>query len=703
MSNEGEVTLERRGSVAVLTIDHPPVNALSPTVFRQLGERIQEVVNDDEVEVVVLTGAGKNFSAGMDLTSVEDIPGPDEIRKSNPLIYSMMEMMEDSPKPVVAALKGNVLGGGLEFAMPCHYRIADETVSLGQPEVNVGLIPGAGGTQRLPRLIGLPDGIQMVCGGRPIKAQRALELGLVDKLTSSDRLLDDAIDFALERAKAGGPHPKTRERADKVPPAEMLDQIFQMAQLQVKERAGHFIAPLKALEAVEASIKGGYEKGIEVELEKFIECMFGEQAQAMIHLFFAQRATTRVPEFGDLKSKARPVKCVAVIGGGLMGRDIAFVHLQAGKDVLLVDVGQEQLDAAVEVIQGHFQRRVNRGRLTKEEMDECLARLRPTIDYADIADVDVVIEAVFEKMDLKKQILSKLNETVSREAVIASNTSTLPISELARAVDGQERVIGLHFFSPARVMPLLEMVRTDQTSEETIATSFALAKEIRKTPVLVKDCYGFLANRTIWPYSQEATRLVEEGASVQQVDEALVEFGMRMGPFTMADMAGLDIGAHAAPGMMKAYPEKFHVSPIGKKLYEMGRYGQKVGKGYYKYEEGKREGVPDPDVDKIIEGVRKEMGIEPREISTEEILERTLYAWVNECAYCLEEGVALKPSDVDIATVMGFGFPPWRGGLMLWAKAVGYKKISDALAKYAEKYDGVYKPSPWLTSEAASS
>ncbi|MCK5558669.1 MAG: 3-hydroxyacyl-CoA dehydrogenase, partial [Candidatus Hydrogenedentes bacterium] len=424
------------------------------------------------------------------------------------------------------------------------------------------------------------------------------------------------------------------------------------------------------------------------------------QAQAMIHLFFAQRATTRVPEFKDLKSKARPIKSVAVIGGGLMGRDIAFVHLGAGKDVALIEADQERLDAAVEVIRGHFQRRVDRGRLSKKRMDEALGRLKPTLDYADIADVDIVIEAVFEKLDIKTEILTKVNGTVSRDTFIASNTSTLPIAELAQAVDGPERVIGLHFFSPARVMPLLEMVRTDQTSEEITATCFGLAKEIRKTPILVKDCYGFLTNRSIWPYSQEAAVLVEEGASVQQVDEALVEFGMRMGPFTMADMAGIDIAAHATPGMMEAYPDKVRVVHVGKKMYETDRYGQKVGKGYYQYEEGKREGKPDPEVDRIVEEVRKELGITPREIPKEEILERTLYLWINECACCLEEGVVLKPSDVDIATVMGFGFPPWRGGLMLYAKQVGYKKIYDTLAKYAEKYGGgPYTPSEWLAKQ----
>jgi 3-hydroxyacyl-CoA dehydrogenase len=355
----------------------------------------------------------------------------------------------------------------------------------------------------------------------------------------------------------------------------------------------------------------------------------------------------------------------------------------------------------VEVIRGHFQRRVDRGRLSKDRMEEALNRLKPTLDYKGIADVELVIEAVFEKIDLKKEILAKVNSTVSRDAVIGSNTSTLPIAELAGSVDDPARVIGLHFFSPARAMPLLEIVRTQQTSEETIATSLGLAKDIRKTPVLVLDCYGFLTNRIIFPYSQEASALVDEGATIEQVDQALVEFGMAMGPFAMADMAGIDIGVHTAPGMMKAYPEKYRASSVGQKLYELGRYGQKTGKGYYKYEEGKRQGIHDPDVDTIIEEARKQKGITPREISKEEILERTLYMWINECAYCLEEGVALKPGDVDVATVMGFGFPPWRGGLMFYAERVGYQKIYDTLAAYAEKYGhGSYRPSEWLRAHA---
>jgi len=701
MSDQGKVTLDRKGSVAVITIDHPPVNALSQRVFKQLGERFMEARDDDSVEAIVLTGAGKNFSAGMDLSGVEHVPGPDEIRASNPALYRLAEAMEDCPKPVVAAVKGATLGGGLEFAMPCHYRVADETASLGQPEVNVGLIPGMAGTQRLPRIVGLADGLKMVCGGRPIKAQRALELGLVDKITAPDTLLDDAIAFALERAKSGGPYPKARERTDKLPDAGMLDQIFEMARAQVAKEAGKMVAPMKALEAIEVGVKEGYEKGIEAELEKFIECMFGDQAQAMIHFFFATRATTHVPEFKDLKSKARPVKSVAVIGGGLMGRDIAFVNLMGGKKVALIEADQKRLDAAVEVIRGHFQRRVDRGRLSKERMEEALSRLNPTLDYKDIADVDLVIEAVFENMDLKKEILSKANGTVSRDAVIGSNTSTLPIAELAGAVDEPGRVIGLHFFSPARAMPLLEIVRTQHTSEETIATSFGLAKDIRKTPILVRDCYGFLTNRIIFPYSQEASALVDEGATIEQVDQALVEFVMAMGPFAMADMAGIDIGVHTAPGMMKAYPEKYRASYVAQKLYELGRYGQKTGKGYYKYEEGKRQGIHDPEVDTIIEEARKQKGITPRQISKEEILERTLYMWINECAYCLEEGVTLKPGDVDVATVMGFGFPAWRGGLMFYAQRIGYQKIYDTLAAYAEKYgDGSYKPSEWLRAQA---
>jgi len=701
MSNEGKVSLERRETVAVITIDHPPVNALSPTVFKELAERFAEAGADDSVEAIVLAGAGKNFSAGMDLSSVDINVEPEAVRKNNVLINEFAEMMEDSAKPVVAAVKGATLGGGLEFAMSCHYRVAADAGQLGQPEVSIGLIPGMGGTQRCPRLVGLADGLMMVCGGRPVKPQRALDLGLVDEVVPADELLDRAVAFAIERVKEGGPYPKSRERADKLPDAGMVEQIFQMAAMQVQKQAGQMTAPLKALEAVKVGVVEGYEQGRVKELDEFIKCMFEGQAPAMINVFFAQRATTHVPGMKDLKSKAKPVNKVAVVGGGLMGRDIAFINLLGHKEVALIEVDQDRLDAAVETIRGHCQRRVDRGRMSAEKMNDTLSRLKPTLDYADIADVDLVIEAVFEKMEIKKEVLGKINDAVPRDTFIGSNTSTLPITELAAVVDGPERVIGLHFFSPARVMPLLEIVRTAETSEETIATSFALAKAIRKTPILVKDCYGFLTNRVIFPYVQEGAVLVMEGAGIRQVDDALVEFGMRMGSFTMGDMAGIDIGYHIAPGMMEAYPDKYRPDPIGAKMFELGRYGQKAGKGFYKYEEGSRQGVPDPDVDAVVDELRKEKGITPREISADEIVERMIYMWINECAGCLEEGVALSPGDVDIATVMGFGFPPWRGGIMYYAKQVGYKQVHDTLAKYADQYGGgPYTPNKWLLDNA---
>lgn len=694
-----ETTLQ--GSVAVLTINNPPVNSLAPEAFGQIGDAVRRAITNKEVTAIVLTGAGGNFSAGFDLSSVEKLPGPAEIRHSNTACYRMLEGIEDSPKPVVAAIRGVALGGGLEVAMACHYRVAATGSSLGLPEVQVGLLPGAAGTQRLPRLVGLPDSLQIICQGQQIKAEKALELGLVDEVAPAGGDLEAAIRFAREKAQAGGPYPKARERADKVPDAPTAEMIFQFAKGEVKKKAGQMIAPGKALECIETGILEGYEKGLEKELANFIDCATSPQAEGLIHFFFAQRSTTRIPELKGIQPAGPLTRC-GVIGGGTMGRDITFVHLISGKSVVLLEANQERLDAAVEVIRGHFQRRVDQGRTSPEKMAAAMGRLRPTLRYEDFADLDLIIEAVFEKMDVKKEVFTKLRPVVSARTILASNTSTLPITELASVVDHPERMVGLHFFSPARVMPLLEVIRAKATSKETIAACLAHAKEIKKTPVLVGDCYGFLTNRIAFAYGSEAGQLLTEGADYEAIDQAIVKFGMPMGPFTMGDMAGNDIGYHAMPGMAAAYPKRSRkASLIATRMFEAGRHGQKAGKGFYKYD-GDSKPQPDPEVKALIDQARKDMGITPRtDITTREIVERIIYTLVNAAAECLQEGIALTPTDVDVATVMGFGFPPWRGGLMHYAQREGFGKIAQALEDYARKHGPFYEPCQWLRDKAA--
>lgn len=692
------VQVEKRGAIAVVTLNNPPVNSLSFPMFEQIDTTMRELIADSAVKGIVLVGQGKNFCAGFDLSSVSLDVKPEAIRENMPRTHTMLDMMEDSPKPIVAAIAGNALGGGCELAMGCHYRVAESTATLGLPEVQVGLLPGAGGTQRLPRLVGLLDGLQMIGQGKTIRAEKAAKLGLVDQLVEPGTALDHALALATEKASSTS-HPKAREKADKIPPREMCEQMFTMARAMIDQAPVKFRAPVRAVKCIEEGALNGYAAGIKAEQDLFVECYFDDEAQGLIHFFFASRGTTKIPE---LKGVA-PAKIgqVGVVGGGTMGRDIAFVHLLAGYPTTLLEVDQGRLDAAVATIKNHFARRVEKGKLTKEDAERLFGQLTPTLDYATFKDADLIIEAVFERMDIKKDVFTQLAAVVKPSCIVASNTSTLPIAELASVIKDPSKVIGLHFFSPARAMPLLEIIRFDGTSKETIQTCLEVAKKIKKTPVLVRDCYGFLTNRIAFAYGSEANALLEEGASLEQIDQAMVEFGFPMGPFTMGDMAGNDIAYHALPGMVKAYPERARkISPIVGRMFESGRHGQKVGKGFYAYDDQKNK-QSDPEMAAMIDGIRKEVGAQIRtDISKEEIQERIALTWINIAADCLADGTALTPDDVDVATVMGFGFPPWRGGAMNYAKKLGYAKIVEKLEGYAAKYGKVYAPSSWLHKAA---
>lgn len=692
------VSFEKKGDLAIVTLNNPPVNSLSFEMFSQIEETMQELIADRSVKGIVLVGAGKNFSAGFDLSSVSKDVKPEFIGDNMPKTHRMLDRMEDSPKPIVAAIAGNALGGGCEVALGCHYRVADKTATMGLPEVKVGLLPGAGGTQRLPRLIGLMDALQVIGQGKTLNATKAHELGLVDQLVEPGQALDAAMKLASEKSNQSS-HPKAREKADKLPPREMSEQMFAMARHMIENAPVKFRAPGRAVSCIEAGVLNGYEAGIAAEQKLFVDCYFDEEAQGLIHFFFASRSTGKIKELEGVA----PMKVakVAVIGGGTMGRDIAFVHLLAGYPTHLLEVDQPRLDAAVATIKGHFDRRVEKNKLSRADADRLFGQLTPTLDYQSLADVDLVIEAVFERMDIKKDVFIKLAAACKPSCILASNTSTLPIGELASVTKDASKVIGLHFFSPARAMPLLEIIRFSSTSKETIQTCLEVSKRIKKTPVLVRDCYGFLTNRIAFAYGAEANALLEEGASIEAIDKATVAFGFPMGPFTMGDMAGNDIGYHAIPGMIKAYPARARkVSPLVEKMFQAGRHGQKVGKGFYAYDENKK-AKPDAEVAAMVDDVRKELGIKPRtDITPEEITERIVYTWVNIAADCLGDGTALSPDDVDVATVMGFGFPAWKGGAMNYARHVGFGKIVAALDKYAAKYGKVYEPSPWLRRAA---
>ena len=698
MSSSSLVLVENRGGIAVVTLNNPPVNSLSFEMFQAIDQTIRDLVADSAVKGIVIIGKGKNFSAGFDLSSVDTKADPNLIKNNMPKTHVMLDNMEDSPKPIVAAISGNALGGGCELSLGCHYRVADTTATMGLPEVKVGLLPGAGGTQRLPRLVGLLDGLQIIGQAKMIDAAKAAKLGLVDQLVEPNELLDAAIKLATEKSGETS-HPKAREKSDKIPPAEMIEQIFGMARQMLEQSPIKMRAPGRAIKCIEEGVTKGYAAGIKAEQDLFVDCYFDEESQGLIHFFFASRSTTKIPELEGVT----PLKIekVGVVGGGTMGRDIAFVHLLAGYPVTLLEADEARLKAAVDVIKGHFARRVEQKKLKPEDAEKGVARLTPTLDYAAYKDADLIIEAVFERMDVKKEVFTKLAAVVKPSCILASNTSTLPIAELSTVTKDPTKVIGLHFFSPARAMPLLEIIRFDKTSKETIQTCLDVAKRIKKTPILVRDCYGFLTNRIAFAYGAEANAILEEGASVQQIDDALVEFGFPMGPFTMGDMAGNDIGYHATPGMMKAYPARARtISPLIEMMFKDGRHGQKAGKGFYAYDESKKKHA-DPGFEAMVVETRKQLGIKPRtDISKEEITERIVYTWVNIAADCLHDGTTLTTGDVDVATVMGFGFPPQRGGLMNYAERIGYAKIVEALDRYTAKYGKVYEPSAWLRKAA---
>lgn len=690
------VSLTKDGDVAIVTVNNPPVNALSPGVPEGIGECVQEAMGDESVKAIVLIGGGRGFIAGADIKGFGKMASGKEKRDPagfHPLLYAL----EDCPKPIVSAIHGVAFGGGLEIAMATHYRVAVASAQVGQPEVKLGLIPGAGGTQRLPRLAGVAKAVEMCAGGNPVKAEEALGLGILDKIVEGD-LIEGAVAFVREIAARDESPRKTRELNDKLGDDETNAPIFAMARQMAKKRARGMMAPLKNIDAVEAATRLPFEKGIEREKELFIECLLSPQSKALIHLFFSHRAINKIPDVPKDTPKIA-IKKAAVIGAGTMGGGIAMNYANAGIPVVIKEAEQEYLDRGMAIVKKNYASSVKKGRFPQEVMDKRMALIQPTLDYDDIAEADIVVEAVFENMDLKKEVFREIDGAAKGGAILASNTSTLDIDEIASVTKRPEMVIGHHFFSPAHVMRLLEIVRGQATSKETIATSMALAKTLRKVGVLVGNCHGFVGNRMIAPYTREAQFLIEEGATIEAVDAVLSEFGMAMGPLAMGDLAGLDINWRVKDELRKAggIPEGIRQPLVLDHLYEAGRYGQKTSKGWYRYEEGSRKPIPDPEVEALAEKCAKDAGIERRDISAEEIVERTIYALVNEGANILEEGIALQAGDIDVIYVNGYGFPAHRGGPMWYAGEVGLKKVYDRVCEFHERHGDLWTPAPLLT------
>ena len=685
------VVTEACEGVAVVTIDNPPVNALGDGVPEGLENAINAAEVDDAVRAVVIMGAGTTFVAGADIKQLEDLAWG---RGSGaPNIHELLLKIENCSKPVVMAIHGTALGGGLELAMAGHYRVAVRTARVGQPEVSLGIIPGAEGTQRLPRLAGVEKAIEMCVTGKLLSAPEALEAGIIDAIVEGD-LRSDAIVYARRIAEGGGTWRKTRERRVVMCYSPSLKDALQAGAELAGKLKRNQVAPLKALEAIRAAATLPFEAGCAREQQLFHECVTSDQCRALIHGFFAERAVTKIPGVGR-RTAALQIDQVFVVGAGTMGRGIATACANAGLNVALQDAGQEALDSAMLAIRKNYDSSIQRGRLTPAMGEERLSKIRSQLDYQGIETADLVIEAVFEDLELKRSVFQQLDRVLKSSCILASNTSTLSIDELARVTGRADRVVGLHFFSPAHLMRLLEIVRGQATSSHVLATAFALAKRLSKVGVLVGNCPGFVGNRLMFPYMYEAQFLLEEGATPEQVDRALRNFGMAMGIFEVEDMAGLDVAwrvrrelhQFSAPGDRKPF--------VADALCDMGRFGQKAGKGWYSYgEDGKPS--PDPDVLELTRFLSRKAAIPQRQFTDDEIVERTLYGLINEGARVLEEGFAVRASDIDVIYVNGYGFPGWRGGPMFYADSIGLKRIVERISSFEDEFGPRWKVSPLL-------
>ena len=682
------VRLTRDHEIAIITINNPPVNALSPAVAQGIAQAIEQVGRDENVKAVVLIGGGRTFIAGADIKEFGKITSGKTPR--GPGLLPLLLRIEDS-KPVVIAIHGSAFGGGLELAMSGHYRVAAANAQLGQPEVKLGIIPGAAGTQRLPRLVGVAKAIEMCADGNAISAQEALNFGLVDRLIEGD-LLTGALAFARE--VAGKPSPRTRERNDKLGTPEQNTSLFAAARDKARSKQRGMKSPLAAIDAVEAATKLTFEQGCEIERKLFDECLFSDQSKALIHVFFGEREVARVPDIPK-ETAILPVITAAVVGAGTMGGGIAMVFANAGIPVLLKDADQPALDRGLAIIQKNYASSVKRGRFTQQFVDDRLKLIHPTLSYDDFGNVDMVVEAVFEGMALKTQVFGELDRVCRKGAILASNTSTLNIDEIASATARPESVVGTHFFSPANVMRLLEIVRGKSTSREVIATCMQLSRKLGKVGVLVGNCRGFVGNRMFHHYVRESMFLVEEGAEPEAVDQALYDFGMALGPLATGDLAGLDVGWRIRKEYRHLEKPGVRQPIVGDRLCELGRFGQKTGAGWYKYDANRR-ATPDPEVNELVRRWAIEAGIPQREISSQEIVERCIYALVNEGARILEEGIALRAADIDIIYINGYGFPAYRGGPTWYADTVGLKKVYERICDFHRQFGELWEPAPLL-------
>jgi 3-hydroxyacyl-CoA dehydrogenase len=666
-SSSQAVTYETQGNVAVVTMQNPPVNALSKSVRLGLIENVNRAQADEAVQAIVIMSNLALFSGGADIT---EFTGGD----FEPPLPKVLEVIENAKKPVIALLTGPAFGGGLEVALSCHYRVTFSDNKVGLPEVNLGILPGAGGTQRLPRLAGVPMALDMIVSGRPMKA-----------------------DFCHKVIADGAHTPRTGDI--EIDAATTPPELFAQYRQGLTQKARGFFAPQRCIQAVEAAVELPFAQGLIRESELFVQCMASKEARAQQHFFFAERAASHVKDY-DKSTGVRNIQKVGIIGAGTMGGGIAMNFANVGIPVIMLELKQEALDKGLALIRKNYESSAKKGKLTAQEVEARMALLQGSTEYTALSDVDLVIEAVFEKMSVKKEVFGALDKVCKPGAILASNTSTLDINEIAMATTRPQDVIGLHFFSPANVMKLLEVVKGEKTSAEVIKTTMQMAKKINKVAVLVGVCFGFVGNRMIEPYGREAGRLMLEGATPEQVDKVIYDFGMPMGPFTMGDMAGLDIGYFVRESRRDKIAHDPSYCVVSDRLVEQGRVGLKAGRGVYNYEPGQRKPIPDPDVVAIAQQESEKLGIEQREISDQEILERCIFPLINEGALILEEGIAAKSSDIDVIYVYGYGFPVYRGGPMQYADEIGLQTVYDAMCKYRDElgeYGGHwFEPAPLL-------
>jgi len=683
------------GGIAVITINNPPVNALSQEVADGIDAAVARAQADPAVRGIVIHGAGRTFVAGADINALEALAWG--TGGGAPDMHDILGRLEDGPKPLVMALHGTTLGGGLELAMAGHYRVAVADAQMGQPEVNLGIIPGAEGTQRLPRLVGVDKAIEMCVTGKPIKAAEALGLGLIDRIVEGD-LVSGAVEFAREAAARGGANPKTRARVDKLPAREAVPAMLAAGRELAKKTRRNLEAPRAVIDAIEAAATLPFDEGCVRERGIFNDCAKSEQCKALIHVFFAERGASKVPGVSK-DAPAAPINTVAIVGAGTMGGGIAMACANAGMNVVISDTGQDQLDAGLARIRANYDTSITRGRFTSEGVRERLGRIRTEVGPGGVGDADLIIEAVFENMALKKEIFQRLDAAAKPDAILATNTSTLDIDQIAAVTRRPENVVGLHFFSPANVMRLLEIVRGSATSPATLASALAIARRLGKVGVVARNAPGFIGNRMMFPYMYEAQFLVEDGATPEQVDRALTDFGMAMGIFAVDDMAGVDVAWRVRQELNQFSEPGARKPLVADKLCEMGRFGQKTGGGWYRYGDD-RKPIPDPDVLALIEKTTTDAGIKRRTFTSEEIIERTIYALINEGARVLEEGVAIRPADIDTVYVSGYGFPAYRGGPMFYADRVGLAKIHDRIVAFHREHGQRWAPAPLLAQLA---